>query len=61
MRQSLVLARTGRVPAHPLARDRSPVDWAWLSSGCIHAQAALALGDQAASPSAYDLLLRAQG
>ena len=36
-------------------------DWAWLSGGCIHAQAALAAGDQEAIRSTYELLLPAAG
>ncbi len=36
-------------------------DWAWLSNGCIHAQAALALGDHDAMGATYDLLLPGSG
>jgi DNA-binding SARP family transcriptional activator len=36
-------------------------DWAWMSGGCIHAQATLAVGDQDAMQSAYDMLLPASG
>ena len=36
-------------------------DWAWMSGGCIHAQAVLAVGDQDAIRSTYDLLLPASG
>jgi DNA-binding SARP family transcriptional activator len=38
-----------------------PRDWAWLSSGCVRAQAAIALGDLAAMESAYQWLLPGSG
>jgi hypothetical protein len=39
----------------------APRDWAWLSGGCIHAQAVLAAGDRDAIASTYDSLLPASG
>jgi hypothetical protein len=36
-------------------------DWAWLSGGCIHAQAVLAVGDRTAIQAAYERLLPASG
>jgi hypothetical protein len=36
-------------------------DWTWLSGGCIHAQAALAVGDQDAIRSTYESLLLGSG
>lgn len=36
-------------------------DWAWLAGGCIHAQAALAVGDRHDIRSTYELLLPASG
>jgi DNA-binding SARP family transcriptional activator len=38
-----------------------PRDWSWLSSGCIHAQAALAVGQREAIETAYDVLLPGSG
>ncbi len=58
---ALVLARTGRGVGLAVADRPVAHDWAWLSSGCIHARAVLALGDEEAIASAYDVLLPGSG
>jgi hypothetical protein len=55
------LVTHGRGATAVLETVPEPGDWAWLSSGCIRAQAALALGDRAAIDSAYRSLLPGSG
>ena len=55
------LAMSGRQSDLAIRGEAAFRDWAWLSGGCIHAQAALAVGDQDAIQSTYDMLLPASG
>ena len=59
---ALVAVATGR-GAVTATGDEDPVprDWTWLSGGCIHAQAAAALGDRDDIASAYESLLPGSG
>jgi DNA-binding SARP family transcriptional activator len=58
--RTLVSVATGA--GTPVAVDTSArQDWAWLSGGCIHAQAVLAVGDSDTIASTYELLLPASG
>ncbi len=57
----LVTHAHGTQPPTMPALGPGPRDWAWLSSGCIRAQAAIALGDRAAIESAYQWLLPGTG
>jgi hypothetical protein len=56
----LVTLNGGGTP-RAYAGEPVPRDWAWLSGGCIHAQAALAIGDQEAIRAAYAFLLPGSG
>ena len=55
------LAASGRRSGLVVHAESAYRDWAWLSGGCIHAQAALAVGDQDAIRATYELLLPASG
>jgi len=55
------LASPGSWTAHAPPTGDPSRDWSWMSGGCIHAQAVLAVGDQDAIRSTYDLLLPASG
>jgi DNA-binding SARP family transcriptional activator len=59
--KALVLVHTGGGPVSTLETGPGPRDWAWLSSGCIHAQSAIALDDHDEIASTYDLLLPGSG
>jgi hypothetical protein len=58
--RSLVFARTGGGSPSSIDSQLSR-DWAWLASGCIHAQAALAGRDQDEIASAYEMLRPGSG
>jgi hypothetical protein len=58
---TLLAVRTGAVLKPSASPTPLPQDWAWLSSGCIHAQAVIAVGDQDAIRATYDFLLPASG
>lgn len=51
-------ARGGTAAAPP---PPARADWTWLSGGCIHAQAVIAVGDHAEMRTTYDALLPASG
>lgn len=57
----LVAHANGTMPATVPELGPSPRDWAWLSSGCVRARAAIALGDRASIESAYEWLLPGSG
>jgi DNA-binding SARP family transcriptional activator len=59
--RTLLAVRTGAVLKPSASPTPLPQDWAWLSSGCIHAQAVIAVGDQDAIRATYDFLLPASG
>ena len=58
--QALVFSRKGGGTLFSVGAETSR-DWAWLASGCIHAQAALASGDQVEIASAYEMLRPGSG
>ncbi len=55
------LASLGMGSTLAAPRATAQRDWTWMAAGCIHAQAALAVGDQDAIRSTYELLLPASG
>ena len=57
--RTIASSRTAASPA--VAGTGEYRDWAWLSGGCIHAQAALAVSDQDAIRSTYEFLLPGSG
>jgi hypothetical protein len=59
--RTLVLSRNGSESGTASEAEPGPRDWAWLSSGCIHAQAALALGDRDEIALTYKMLLPGSG
>jgi hypothetical protein len=59
--RTLLAVRTGAVLDQSASPTPLPQDWAWLSGGCIHAQAVIAVGDQDAIRATYDFLLPASG
>jgi hypothetical protein len=59
--RTLVSVSTGAADRPAVPETSARQDWAWLSGGCVHAQAVLAVGDRAAIASTYELLLPASG
>jgi hypothetical protein len=59
--RTLVSVETGAGGAPVASETSARQDWAWLSGGCIHAQAVLAVGDREAIESTYEMLLPASG